>query len=109
MERPTRAQRKLLQTLAEKAYDLELSKLLKELRGKFDQWESGDITAWDLSDAIHEHHEGGGRELYQFYTAGQHYGYQVAHAIQGGYLTMDDVDETCRDRVQYFLDHLDDM
>lgn len=109
MERATRPQRKLLQALSEKAYEMELSKLLGELRSKFDSWEAGDMSAWELSDAIHEYHDGGGSELHRFYTAGQHYGYQVAHAIKGGHLSMDDVDETCQDRVLYFLDHLDDL
>ena len=74
------------------------------LSDRFDQWKAGSITVWELSDLIHEFHDGDSREMYKFYVYGKNHEYQVAHAIHNGYLSMDDVEESCRGYVQYFID-----
>ena len=90
--------------LSGKAHEAELSSHLETLHGQFERWKSGQITVWDLSDLIHAFHDGDSRDLYTFYVYGKNYGYQVACAIKNGHLSMKDVEESCRDHIQYLLD-----
>ena len=50
-----------------KAYDRELSAALSELEATFKAWRSGDIDAFELDNAVHEHHNGVSRSLWAKY------------------------------------------
>jgi hypothetical protein len=104
MEKLSKRQTKHLRMLAGKAYEAELSSRLVTLHEQFEKWKSGQITVWDLSDLIHAFHDGDSRDLYKFYVYGKDCEYQVACAIKNGHLSMKDVEESCRDHVQYLLD-----
>lgn len=106
MEKLTKKQLKHLRKLAGKAYERELSARLEELREKFDLWVSGEINAWQISDLIHEFHDGDSRELYKFYNYGKDYAFQVARAVRYGYLSMNDIEASCRGHVQYFINNI---
>ena len=65
----TKLEKKQLRKIAGIAYERELEKELSSLRDRFSAWHSGDIDAFQLSDNIHEFHQGPSRGLYNFYTS----------------------------------------
>jgi hypothetical protein len=76
--------KRALRELAGTAYSVELGRALEALHGEFDRWKRGDITAFDLSEAIHQFHDGRARELYGRYVTGQTkaaVAYAVAHGV----------------------------
>jgi hypothetical protein len=103
-EKLSKKQLKHLRKLADKAYETEISKRLEVLHEQFKKWKSEKISVWELSDLIHQFHDGDSRELYRFYVYGKNYSYQVACAIHNGHLSMEDVEESCRSHVQYLID-----
>ncbi len=60
--------KKVLRHLAGVAYQRDLDSELTKLKARFDQWQSGKIDCFDLSDLIHTFHNGTSRELWKFYT-----------------------------------------
>ncbi len=64
----TKAERKQLRQLSGIAYERELAKELTRLQDRFASWQRGDLSPFQLSDAIHEFHQGPSRELYEYYT-----------------------------------------
>jgi hypothetical protein len=102
----TKRQNKHLRELANKAYAIELSNCMKELHLRFEEWKAGKLTVFELSDLIHKFHDGDSRDLFKFYVLGKDYLIQTAAAIHNGHLSMDDVEESCRDHVRYILDNL---
>ena len=77
--------KRALRQLADRAYEIELGRELAALRTEFDRWQRGDITAFDVSDAIHQFHQGPARDLYLTYT-NHHPKPAVAYALQRGIL-----------------------
>ncbi len=65
----TKSQKRNLRDLADKAYERELGQQLGKLEDEFARWRRGEINAHDLSDAIHEFHNGARRELYSLYRS----------------------------------------
>ena len=104
MEKLSKKQRAHLRELAGRAYEIELSKCLMDLNEQFEKWKSGKINVWQLSDLIHQFHDGDSRELYKYYVYGKDYLLQIAYAIRNGHLSMEDVEESCRGFVQYLID-----
>lgn len=104
MEKLSKKQQAHLRVLAGRAYENELSKCLMVLDEQFGKWKSGKINVWQLSDLIHQFHDGDSRELYKYYVYGKDHPLQVAYAIRNGYLSMEDVEESCRGFVQYLID-----
>jgi hypothetical protein len=82
----TAAQRKDLRRLVELAYERELNEELGALEESFHQWRCGSINAYDLSQAIHEFHDGPARDLYVRYNRLKP-DVLVAHAFARGVLT----------------------
>ena len=66
----SKLERKELQKLAGLAYERELAKALESLEGKFGQWRKGKMTGFELSDFIHQFHNGISRDLWSFYASG---------------------------------------
>lgn len=64
----SKVQRRQLRELLEKAYRTELEKELAKLFRKFQQWQVGDISAWDLEAAIHNFANRTARKLYNRYN-----------------------------------------
>lgn len=61
-------QRPELRELQGIAWERELSAALQRLGVDFDAWERGEISAFDLSDRIHQYHNGQSRELFNRYS-----------------------------------------
>jgi hypothetical protein len=64
----TREQKRLARELATAARDAELSEALRELDVLFSDWKKGRIDAYQLSDAIHQFHDGQARDLFKMYS-----------------------------------------
>src|SRR5688572_9786612 len=77
--------KRALRQLADRAYEIELGRELAALRSEFDRWQRGEITAFELSEAVHRFHQGPARDLYVTYTSG-HPQVVVANAVQNGIL-----------------------
>ncbi|HSU12642.1 hypothetical protein [Longimicrobium sp.] len=79
-----------LRELAGKAHEAELRAELGKLAGEFDAWRRGEIDSFDLSQRIHEFHDGAAREIWKTYSYG-HPTSSVAYAIHAGILSRDEV------------------
>lgn len=64
----TKSERALLRRLAEEAWGAELTEELERLFEDFCKWTDHGISVFDLSERIHEFHDGVSRELYSRYT-----------------------------------------
>ena len=100
----TAAQRKDLRRLAELAYERELNEELGALEESFHQWRCGSINAYDLSQAIHEFHDGPARDLYVSYNRLKP-DLLVARAFARGVLTENDVAPSIRDALRSQIAH----
>ena len=65
----------------------------------FKAWRANDISVWDLNDKIHEYHDEIARTLYKSYTINNPI-FSVAFGIANGVLSIDEVEESCRERVK---------
>ena len=61
--------RKLLRQLAATAHRRELEQALSALEAQFRAWREGTIDAFQLSEGIHEFHNGLNRELWKRYVS----------------------------------------
>jgi len=96
----TKAQNKYLRVLSATAHERELSQALGELSAKFQEWQMGDLSPWDLNQEIHEFHDGKQRELYKFYVMNHNPLFCVASALANGIIDIDEVPENCRTILQ---------
>jgi hypothetical protein len=64
----TKSERRRLRALAEEAYARELDTALSDLESAFSDWRRKHISGFQLSDLIHEFHQGIARALYSDYT-----------------------------------------
>ncbi len=100
--------RKQLRELVEVAHDRELGLYLSELETRFGEWRDGQIGPTELSDFIHEFHDGSSRAVYKTYTILKR-DQLVARAIGIGLLREDEVSEEIRemlsDSIAYFRGH----
>jgi len=92
----TKAQRKHLRTLSGKAHDRELSQALDDLFNRFQEWQKGNVSAWDLNQEIHEFHDGRSRDLYKLYVMNYDPIFCVAYAVAKEIIGIDEVEENCR-------------
>jgi hypothetical protein len=97
--------REKLRELAGLAYERELGQHLGKLHERFDQWRDGKMLASELSDHIHEFHDGASRDLYGLYGKFKP-DFIVARALGTGILTEDevpvDVRQAIAERIEAF-------
>ncbi len=67
----TKGHRQQLRELVAGAYAKELALALRELRGTFQRWHSGEINTFDLDNEIHTYHNEVARDLYKKYNYGK--------------------------------------
>lgn len=79
----SKKQRRELTNLQGIAWERELAAALQVLRGDFDAWERSEISAFDLSDRIHEYHNGKSRELFNRYSGSSNH-FVILRAIASG-------------------------
>ncbi|OGO09630.1 MAG: hypothetical protein A2Y61_03000 [Chloroflexi bacterium RBG_13_60_13] len=97
-----------LRELVDTAHDRELGLYLSHLETHFTEWRNGQIGAGELSDLIHEFHDGWARAVYKTYSILKP-DQLVARALGIGLLRPDEVSEVLRqklsDAIAYFREH----
>ena len=106
MSELTKSQRKHIRSLAQRAYEKELSQALNSLHERFQKWHANVISPWDLSEDIHKFYDGTARELYKFYEMTSNFEFSVAHAVAKGILDFEEIEENCRAFLRLKIDSL---
>ena len=96
MESFTKSERKALGRLAGEAYDAELGYHLDLLFREFEKWKADEISPFDLSDLIHEFHDGESRRLWSLYNH-QKPDFLVPRAVGFNFLKEEDLPEKLRE------------
>ena len=94
----TKAEKRQLRSLAAAAYERELANALAGLERSFRGWRGGEINAFDLSDDIHQFHNGVARELWKYYS-NVPVDTAVATALTRGALAEDEIPEGLRSKL----------
>jgi hypothetical protein len=81
---PPKTIQKALRYLAGVAYEAELGRALEELFGDFQKWKAGAIDPFELSDRIHQFHDGPSRKIYVRYTSRLDPRFLVEYALDEG-------------------------
>jgi hypothetical protein len=89
---PPKRIRRLLRELAAKAHEEELRRALTPLANAFERWARREIDSFELSDLVHEFHQGPSRDLFVRYTRSPHDA-TVAYAIATGIINRQEVPE----------------
>ena len=82
--------KRLLREYAAQAYEAELNQVLEALAQQFTAWQTGQLSASDLTQHIHNFHRGPARELWNRYNAGID-DMHVAYALVTGLLKRDEL------------------
>lgn len=100
-----KAQRRELRRLVALAYERELATELEAVETHFRQWHAGNLDVQQLSDLIHQFHDGVARDLYVMYTRGQ-LGSVVAQAVARNVLHENDLPfdlrELLREQIAFY-------
>lgn len=94
----SKAERTLLRELATEAWNAELHHALMNLYEEFGKWKDDAMSSLELSDKIHEFHNGMARELYGRYTT-LHADILVSRAIALGLLGEDSLGESLLEKL----------
>jgi hypothetical protein len=97
-----KAQRKELRRLAGVAYERELGTALAGLEAQFQEWHAGKLNVHELSNAIHQFHNGVARDLYVTYTRLEPR-IAVAQAVARKILRDDEVPPGLREALQSLI------
>jgi hypothetical protein len=98
----TKRERAQLRELAGDTYEAELGTLLGELAHSFDDWRAGKLLSSELSQAIHDFHQGESRRLWSMYQTLKEHDI-VAHGIALGVLSEDRVSLGLRRKLDSFI------
>lgn len=101
-ELSTEKQRREIRRLAGLAYEREISNELDGLYSVFREWKNGALKPFDVSDAVHEFHQGPDRELYKIYNGPN--SFVVARAVARGLLSRDEVAKVLDERLEQMIE-----
>lgn len=87
----SKSDRRQVRNLLACAYERELTEALRELAGQVNDWKNHRINAFDLSDAIHDFHDGIARDLWKHYNSGVDDLILLHLAVERGALTAGEV------------------
>jgi hypothetical protein len=85
MREPTKSVKRALRSLSAVAHEEELRRALLPVATAFEEWRAGRLGSGELTERIHDFHEGPARELFKKYDSGP-LEYAVAQAIVVGVL-----------------------
>jgi hypothetical protein len=107
----TKSDKRRLREIASEAYARELHEALGDLDSAFSDWRARHIDGFQLSDFIHEFHDGISRDLFVLYTRSDP-GILVARALARELLREREVPAKLRNylsgQVAYFRDHAEE-
>lgn len=89
---PSKRVRRLLREFAARAHEEELRRALATLAKGFERWARREIDGFELSDLVHEFHQGPSRDLFLRYSTRPHDS-AVAYAIVAGIIDRREVPE----------------
>ena len=92
-----------IRELRAQAHENELANELAKLEVKFADWHAGKINAGELSQFVHEYHNGPARELFNYYNSGYDDSV-VAVALVKGILRESDVPEEVRQHLDTLIE-----
>jgi hypothetical protein len=81
-----KAIKRAMRALVGIAHETELKRALEELYGSFQEWKSGEIDSIELSDEIHNFHNGPNRDIYLRYASKLNLRFLVRQALAEGTL-----------------------
>lgn len=97
--------KRLLHEHASRAWEAEMKMAIGSLAAKFDAWKAGAMSSSDLHDAIHEYHDGAGREIWKRFSTNDPRT-PLAHAVAVGLIGKEslpsEVLEHIASMVEYF-------
>ena len=99
----TKRQKQTLRKLSGLAYERELTRAIEPLYNHFQEWKSGRITPFDLSDKIHEFHDGISRGFWKKYDI-RHAEINAACAIANGLLAREEVDNNILRKIEGLIE-----
>lgn len=102
MDSFSKSENKQLRAAASIAYERELAAALAQLERQFVDWHAGQLSPFDLSDAIHKFHDGTARRLYVFYAGKP--ALCVAHALATGVLSEQEVSNDLASKLQSMVE-----
>ncbi len=76
--------KRALRTLSQVAHEAELRRALSQLSHYFDRWKTAEIDSFELSDRIHEFHNGANREIWLRYNSRVDLRVLVSYAVKEG-------------------------
>ena len=85
------------------AHDRELGQALLDLRAQFDRWQRGEMTAADLTDLIHQFHQGASREIWKKYAT-NHLEPAIGYAVASGILRREELPSELLQHVASLID-----
>ena len=99
----SKSMKRQIRELRAQAHENELASELTKLEQKFADWHAGKIGAGELSQIVHQYHNGPARELFSYYDSGDD-DLLVASALVRGILSEADVPEEVRQHIQRLID-----
>lgn len=103
MREPTKSVKRALRSLSAVAHEEELRRALLPVATAFEEWRAGRLGSGELTERIHDFHQGPARELFKKYNSGL-LEYAVAQAIVAGVLDREavpaDVLDHCRQAIE---------
>lgn len=107
----SKRQRRELRILQGVAWERQLEDALRELHSDFETWDRGEISGFELSDRVHNFHNGRSRELYNMYSGSlDHFLIEldVARGIIDEAELSDDLLDLLKDQIARWRERLQD-
>lgn len=87
----SKKQRKIVRELVRTAYTRELAFNLEKLAQQFDEWRNHQINGFELTELIHQYHDGISRDLFKIYNYSKDEVYLLARAVHFGFLNNEEI------------------
>jgi hypothetical protein len=100
----TKSERKLLREATGYAWEAELGAELMKLLQEFHAWREGRLNVFELSDKIHQFHDGTARELYGRYASDQDEPWKAARAVALGFVSEDRLGESLTAKIAHRIE-----
>ena len=95
-----------MKELAQLAYERDLSRCIDVIHAQMAEWKDGKMTVWDIEQSIHEFHNKIARSLYRSYAMTDAF-LAVAFGVAQGMLSLDDIPESERAKIQDVAEKID--
>ena len=103
----SRKQKKHLQELSDRCYEIEMSEALDGLFDDFKKWKKEEITVWNLNERIHQYLNNAARNLNKFYEVLRNPPNAVARGVSRGKIKMEEIQKDCHPFVKRFIEYYD--